>query len=318
MNDIFGIDNVFRAWRKFRLGKSRKYEVQEFERHLEDNLFDIAKDLHSGTYRHGRYWHFSVHDGKHRNIFKASVRDRVVHQLVYDYVRVLYIPLFISDSYASQIGKGSHAGVCALARHIRMCGEGKRAVYALRLDVKKYFESVDIDILITLVRRQCADACVFAVIKEIVASFSRAGQKGIPLGNVTSQIFANMYLYELDMFAKKELGMRWYIRYNDDVVICDTNPERLQEMRDTIVEFCISHLRLEIPLKKTSIRKASWGIPFLGYIVLPDCVLLGKKSKQKMFMRARRKNISSYVGILKHCASFHLRNRLLSGLYSVE
>jgi hypothetical protein len=137
-------------------------------------------------------------------------------------------------------------------------------------------------------------------------------QKGIPLGNITSQIFANIYLNILDQYIKKELKCRFFVRYNDDFIIISNSKEKLNEIKDNIVNFVRQKLLLEIPNEKISIRKACWGIDFLGFVVLPNCVLIRDKTKNKMYLNISQKNITSYLGLLKHCNSYNLKRKILS------
>lgn len=147
------------------------------------------------------------------------------------------------------------------------------------------------------------------IIGEIISSFNSKDkvEKGIPLGNVTSQIFANIYLNELDYFVKKVLKIRFYVRYNDDFVIIDNNQRRLSDYLVKIRKFLKKNLLLDIPEDKASIRKFNWGVDFLGFTVLPNCVLLRNQTKTKIFERFNRSNAESYFGLLKHCNSYNLR-----------
>jgi hypothetical protein len=136
------------------------------------------------------------------------------------------------------------------------------------------------------------------------------------LGNITSQVFANIYLNGLDEFVKEELGSRFYIRYNDDFVILDNSKVRLEKYLPRIRKFLEEKLELKIPAEKTSIRKLEWGVDFLGYIILKDAVLLRNKTKGKIFKRLNEKNISSYLGLLKHCNSYTLKQKIISNYNS--
>ena len=141
--------------------------------------------------------------------------------------------------------------------------------------------------------------------------FSGPG-KGIPLGNITSQIFANIYLDVLDVYVKRELKCRFYVRYNDDFVIISESLEKLECMRNKIILFVQERLLLDIPIEKTSLRKIDWGVDFLGFTILPRAVLLRNKTKNKMYANICRENVHSYFGILKHCNSYNLKVKILS------
>ena len=285
-----------------------------FEMHLEDNLFFLEKDFKSNNYEHSGYKYFQVFDNKKRDIHKANIRDRVVHQIIFDYLTKIFEPAFISDSYSSRIEKGQFKAVSCLKYFIKLSSCGRKQCYVLKCDIKKYFDNIDQKILLSVIKSKVSHHCIFSIIEKIVYSYhSKCGlQKGIPLGNITSQIFANIYLNILDQYIKKELKCRFFVRYNDDFIIISNSKEKLNEIKDNIVNFVRQKLLLEIPNEKISIRKACWGIDFLGFVVLPNCVLIRDKTKNKMYLNISQKNITSYLGLLKHCNSYNLKRKILS------
>ena len=271
--------------------------------------FDLYEELTVGQYKHRAYKFFSVFDSKKRDIHVAEIRDRIVHRLIFDHLVKIYEPLFISNSYSSRIGKGSHRAVKTFqyfAKIIQAENHGRCLV--LKCDIKKYFGSVNGDILTMLLKEKVTDEKTFKTVKEIIDSFP----VGIPLGNVTSQTFANIYLHDFDLFVKNTLKVRFYVRYNDDFVILDNNSKRLAEYLRKIRDYLVINRLLEIPEHKADIRKLEWGIDFLGYTILPNAVLLRGKTKAKMFANVCEENISSYFGLLSHCNSFNLRQKLKS------
>ena len=284
-----------------------------FELHLEDNLFGLYDDLRNLDYKHSSYKHFQVFDNKKRDIYKAEVRDRVVHQIIYDHLLSLYEPEFISDSYASRIGKGQYKAIDAFRYFIKLNYDNNKPCFILKCDVRKYFDSIDQNILLGFIAQKVICEKTFAIIKEIISSYIFSGfGKGIPLGNITSQIFANIYLSNLDNYVKKELKCRFYVRYNDDFVIVSESKKKLEEIRSKMIIFGREKLLLDIPLSKTCIRKIDWGIDFLGFTVLPKEVLLRNKTKDKMYANINPQNACSYFGILKHCNSHNLKRKILS------
>ena len=312
-DELFSLDNIFDAWRKFRWGKTGKKDVMDFELHLEDNLFCLYEDLRNLDYKHSSYKHFQVFDNKKRDIYKAEVRDKVVHQIIYDYLSSLYEPEFISDSYASMIGKGQYKALNTFRYFVKLVGCNYRSCFILKCDVRKYFDSIDQNILLGFIGQKVICEKTFAVIKEIISSYVFSGLgKGIPLGNITSQIFANIYLSNLDNYVKKELKCRFYVRYNDDFVIVSEFKKKLEEIRNKIILFAREELLLSMPIEKTSIRKVDWGVDFLGFTVLPEALLLRNKTKNKMYANMNCQNIHSYFGILKHCNSYNLKIKILS------
>ena len=282
-----------------------------FERHLEDNLFALRDELHAGKYKHSPYRHFPVFDNKKRDIHKAETRDKIVHQTLSDYLEKLFEPSFIADSYASRKGKGIHRAIKALRYFIRLAGED---CFVLKCDIRKYFDSIDHNVLLSRLSAKIKDKKAFLVAEEIVGSFEseKGSRKGIPLGNVTSQVFANIYLDSLDKFIKQKLGARYYVRYNDDIAIADNDRVRLNTIRIAIQTFAKNSLLLEIPDSKTSIRKVSRGIEFLGSVITPEAVMLRGTTKAKIFSKMTEKNIHSKLGMLKQGDFFFLRQKLLS------
>ncbi len=281
--------------------------------HLEDNLFCLCEDLQKSVYKHSSYKHFQVFDNKRRDIYKAKVRDRIVHQVVYDYLLSLYEPEFISDSYASRIGRGQYKAINSFRYFIKLVRENRKPCFVLKCDVRKYFDNIDQNILLGLIKEKIVCDKAFAIIKEIINSFAvLESGKGVPLGNITSQIFANIYLNILDKYVKKELRCRFYVRYNDDFVVVAESFQKLEEIRRKIIFFVKDKLLLDIPVEKTSIRKIDWGVDFLGFTILPKAVLLRNKTKNKIYANVSLQNINSYLGILKHCNSYNLKRKILA------
>lgn len=311
--ELFNLNNIFKAWGKFRRGKTGKNDVMNFELHLEDNLFCLYEDLHNGVYKHSSYKYFQVFDNKKRDIYKAEVRDRVVHQIIFDYLLLLFEPEFISDSYASRVNKGQYKAINTFRYFIKLTHNNYKSCFVLKCDVRKYFESIDQNTLLNLIKEKIVCEKTLKIIKEIISRHvSSVPGKGVPLGNITSQIFANIYLNILDKYVKNELRCRFYVRYNDDFVIVSEFSEKLKEIRTKILLFVKEKLLLGIPLEKTSIRKINWGIDFLGFTILPKAVLLRNKTKNKIYTNISLKNAYSYFGILKHCNSYNLKRKILS------
>ena len=222
------LDHLFQSWDQFKRGKRKRKDIQFFERNLEDNIFQLQEDLTTLQYQPDSYTHFYVTDPKQRHISKASVRDRLVHQTVYDVLIEIFDRKFIFHSLSSRQGKGTHIGVSQLRQMIRKVSKnGRGPCYALKMDIKRFFDTIDHRILKTLIRKSIQEEKVLKIIDIIIDSFrvkeGSLGGVGIPLGNVTSQIFANIYLHELDDFIKQELQERYYLRYCDDFILLCPN-----------------------------------------------------------------------------------------------
>lgn len=319
-------DHLFSSWREFRCGKRGRQDVQDFERHLERHVFRLRDDLARGTYRHGPYERFHVYDPKPRVIHKATVRDRLVHHAV---VRVLQPTLersFIHDSYSCRCGKGPHAAVRRLdVFSRRVSRNGTRPCWTLKFDIAKFFDSVDHEILLSLLAEQVPCRRTRALLAEIVGSYSVSGtasvgrnsvsfperRTGLPIGSVTSQLFANLYLDALDHYIKEQLRVRYYLRYTDDLLVLHNSPAVLRDVLRVVRTWVWEERRLTLHPRKVSIRKLTHGVDFLGYVVLPRHKVLRTRTRRRMFRRVNAPNLSSYLGLLGHCAGRTLRTRLV-------
>ncbi|OGE10234.1 hypothetical protein A3A60_01790 [Candidatus Curtissbacteria bacterium RIFCSPLOWO2_01_FULL_42_26] len=316
-SQLISIENLFQAWEEFKKGKRSKPDVMFFERNLEDNLFNLHQELTKGTYRHGRYTEFYVNDPKRRHIHKAKVADRIVHHALYKYLYNLFDKTFLYDSYSSRIGKGTHKAVKRLEKFTRIVSKNyTRDCWAQKLDIRKFFESIDHEILKKLIAKRIKDKDIFWLIDEVIDSFPN----GIPLGNLTSQIFANIYLNELDQFVKHTLKIKYYIRYADDFVVLYNSLDTLLHCFKTVKQFVESNLLLNIHPDKITIRKLIWGIDFCGYIVLLHYVQIKTKTKRRIFKKVSSQNISyqslqSYLGYFSHAKSYKISQELKNHFY---
>ncbi len=314
---------MFLAWREFRRGKRNKPDVQEFEFNLEDNLFGLHLELIGGAWRHSHYTAFNVCDPKLRRIHKACVRDRVLHQAVFRILYPIFDKSFIFDSYSCRLKRGTHRAVNKLEKFCRQLSRNNnRNIFALKCDIKKFFDSVDQNILLRLIKKRITDENTVWLIEKIIKSFA----DGLPLGNVTSQLFANIYLDELDQFIKHKLKVKYYLRYCDDFIILDKDSNFLIELTRQINVFLADKLKLSLHFDKIIIRKYHQGIDFLGYVSLPHYRVLRTKTKRRMLSKIRSKysdlqldlisqksfnqSLQSYFGALKHCYGYKIRKEI--------
>ncbi len=316
-SNIISLENLFQAWSEFKKGKRLRKDVQFFERYLEDNLFLLHEQLREKTYEHGDYTAFNIYDPKFRHIHKAEVRDRIIHHAAVSVIEPFFDKTFIFDSYSCRKNKGTHKAVKRLFGFIRKVSENYREdCFYLKPDIKKFFESVDHNTLINLIAKKIQDRDLLLLIKNILKSFSR--EKGIPIGNLTSQLFANIYLDQLDWFMKQKLKIKYYIRYADDFVVLSTNQEHLKQLISRIAAFLKTNLTLFLHENKIVLRKYTQGIDFLGYIVLPHYILPRTKTKRRIFVKLKRKvgsenfnqSLQSYLGYLKHGNSYKLSQQI--------
>ncbi len=253
---IIAKENLYLSAHRASLGKRFRDNIGLWRLNIEKEVDRLHEDLKHGRYRHGRYRIFQIWDPKKRNISVAPFRDRVVHHAFHDVIELEIDKKFIFDSYACRQGKGTHIALDRADRFIR----ANR--YCFHGDVRKYFPSIEHGILKNLLRRYIEDVDVLKVLDNIIDS---AGTQGLPIGNLTSQFFANVYLHELDHFVKHVLHGRYYMRYMDDFLIFDNDRARLDEIRSAVREFLASRLHLELHAGKSQIMTCSSGVKFLGF-----------------------------------------------------
>lgn len=325
--NVISIGNLLSAWREFRKSKRSKADVSGFELNLEDNIFELHNQLASGIWQPDSYKKFIIHDPKPRIIHKASVRDRVLYQAVYRKLYQIYDKTFIFHSYSSRNSKGIHAGVKSLEMSVRKVSQNySGSCHILKCDVRKFFDSVDHAILFHLISQKISDEVFLNLIKRILFSFVKTEGKGLPLGNVTSQIFSNIYLNELDQFIKHKLKAEYYFRYCDDFVVVADSREYLEYCVIKIERFCKEKLLLDLHPHKIIFRKSFQGVDFLGYLILPNRRVLRTKTKRRMLKKLAKLKImfddglieteyldqvaQSYLGLLSHCKSKNIKQQI--------
>jgi len=333
-NKIVEPEHLFSAWEEFKSNKRKKVDVQSFEKDLEQNIFDLSRNLKAKTYRHGAYTGFYIYDPKRRHIHKAIVRDRVLHHAIFKILNEIFEPTFIPNSFSCRIGKGTHKGVNAVSNMVRKVSRNYTApCIALKCDIRKFFDSIDHEILLGILRKRIKDQDLMELLEEIVVSFNGSrsdlfNQRGVPIGNLTSQIFANIYMNEFDQFIKHELKAQYYARYTDDFVILSHNEAILRDQLDRINSFLKSTLALELHPQKVIFRRYHQGIDFLGYVVFPYHKLVRAKTRRRIFNKLRNKvkdfrtgtineetlnqSLQSYLGVLSNADAHELKDDLMN------
>ena len=249
-DQITAFENLHRAYLQARRNKRYRSEVLGFSAHLEEELLRLQQELVAKSYRTGRYRRFMIREPKARLVAALPFRDRVVHHALCNVIGPILEATFINDSYACQAGKGTHAGADRLTQFLRQAQREHDEVWVLKGDIAQYFPSVDHDILWRLIGRKIKCSGTMWLIEGILDSWHTDGRagKGIPIGNLTSQLWANLYLNELDQFVKHGLKCQWYERYMDDWVVLDSSKKRLQAVGVDIADFLHERLKLR---KKT-------------------------------------------------------------------
>jgi RNA-directed DNA polymerase len=289
-SQICSYDNLYTAYKNARKGKTLKQYVIDFEANLVDNLHDLQIELRFHIYKPKPLQTFILRDPKTRCINKSAFRDRIVHHALCNIIAPLIEKQFIFDSFANRKGKGTFKAIERFETFSRIVSKNHtKRKFVLKADIKKYFEHVNHTILLDILKRTIKDKRVLWLIKRILYHYSTSG-RGMPLGNLTSQFFANVYLNELDQFVKHTLKAKYYLRYVDDFVIIHNSAKTLEKYMDEVNCFLREKLALTLHPQKSSIAPLDNGVQFLGMRIFPYYQLL----KQKNLHKFRRKIESVY------------------------
>jgi RNA-directed DNA polymerase len=323
-SQIYHFGTLYKAYNNARKGRRYRREILTFGYHLEKNLLCLQNELRNKTYKHGQYRNFVIHDAKKREIKAASFKDRVVHKAFYDTLEPLFDKSFIYDSYACRTNKGLYKAIGRLEGFIN----NSRNKYYLQCDISKYFKSIDHEVLLSLVEKKIKDPCVLWLVSEIVNSYSETvdGKKGIPIGNLTSQLFANIYLNDLDQFIKHNLGRKSYIRYMDDFLILGKEKKELRKALVEIKYFLGDKLKLMLHPSKILLAPLNKGVDFLGYRVFKEYKLLRKITVKRFIKRTKKQmadiekgkvsihdlnnSLQAFIAYAKHGNSWRLRKNI--------
>ncbi len=328
-SQIVDFENLYKAAYRARKGKRNRHEVAEFFFNLDENLIQLQNELLWGSYQTGVYHNFYVYEPKKRLVAALPFRDRVVQHSIVAAIEPIFEKRFIYDSYACRVGKGTHAGADRAQRFLRDVQRRCGKIYALKADISKYFASIDRETLKKLISQKISCKKTLSLISAIIDS--SPGENGIPIGNLTSQLCANIYLHELDWYAKHTLSIKRYIRYMDDFVVVHHDKRQLHQWRADIERFLLNYLRLKTNHKTQVFPvavKNGRALDFLGYRIYPTHRLLRKcsikriKTKIKKYKRQIKtgelsitdagRKLQSWIGHASHCNSYGLRKALLS------
>lgn len=312
--------NMLEAYERSREKKHNRKEVIVFEMNCVSNIMEILKSLNDGTYRVGKYREFIIYEPKKRLIQSLPFRDRVVQQwYVEEFIKPIFVPKFIQDSYACINGRGVHSAVKKLNKYMYNFSKKQPDFYILKCDIAKYFYSINKEILYHIIERYIKDKEVLALTKMLI--YHDNEPVGIPIGNYTSQYFANIYLNQLDHFIKERLRVKYYVRYMDDFVLLLENKEKCKEILTQITGFLHKELGLTLN-KKTNYFKAKQGVRFCGYKVYDNRILLLKENKNKIKKKIKIWNklyhenkldlketalkLNSWIGHAQNADTYHL------------
>src|SRR3989344_4489447 len=311
------MENLYRAWEEFVKGKQNKMDVVEFALNLSDNIYGLHQDLANHKYCHGSYHHFRISDPKPRDIHKASVRDRLLHHAVHRVLYTYFDRKFVNDSYSCRVAKGTHKAMDRFrAFAYKVSKNNTKTCWVLKCDIKKFFASIDHATLKEILAKRITDRDTLRLLGNVIDSFdSGLAGKGLPLGNLTSQILVNIHMNEFDQFVKHKLKVKYYIRYADDFVILSQDKTYLEFLMSEFGNYLQTSLALTLHPDKCYIKTFASGVDFLGWIHFPTHRVLRTSSKRRMFRNLGVKpqngaTVSSYLGMLGHGDAWKLTERL--------
>ncbi|MEF8847402.1 MAG: RNA-directed DNA polymerase [Candidatus Paceibacterota bacterium] len=350
---MFSYQKIYKAYLDCRQNKRSTVNALNFEWKQERNLFELKEELQNKTYEPGRSICFVVTDPSPREIFAATFKDRVVHHVLVNELEEAGERAFIHDSYSCREGKGTHKAVERLQKFMRKVTDNyNQKAYYLQLDISGFFMNIDRNILKAILKKLIlkqqkpyqwkknvfwlgqkvisydptdnyitkGNKELFDLIPPRKSLFESGPDKGLPIGNYSSQFFANLYLNQLDQFVKRELKRSYYLRYVDDFIILGKNKERLKSLIKKINNFLKSTLNLRLNSSKTKLKGLKQGVDFLGYFVKPHCILVRERVVNTLKKKLRDFNqkkeidpkqvlatINSYFGHFKHADSLNLR-----------
>ena len=343
---LCSIENLKTAFNKAKKGKSRKWYVEEFESNLDNELAKLKIEVETQTYKPKPLKRFIMRDPKTRVIHASAFRDRVIHHAICNIIEPIFEKVFIYDTFANRKNKGAHSGLKRFdkfKRKVSRNGELLRNAkdnnmivgYALKADIRHYFDTVDLEILMKTIRKKIKDDKVLQVIKTILDNHDfKIKGKGMPLGNLTSQFFANVYLSELDYYIKHNLKIHYYIRYVDDFVILHRSKEKLLLYKWLINNFLKQRLKLELHPEKSKLIPLHNGVNLLGFRIfyhyrlprksnlrnfeekLSNIYTLTLRERESTSSNKINKMLEGWFGYVMHGSTYKLRKRIVSKLKS--
>ena len=344
--NIYEFQNILNAYQKARKCKRYNRNIVDYGFYLESNVLKLKWELESESYSPSSYICFTVYDPKVRKVAAPAFRDRVLQHSLVSQIEPLFEKQFIYDSYACRKGRGTHFGMGRVKKFLQAARSlygAQTPIYYLSMDIEKYFASVSWEILISIINKTVQCGKTKTLIEKIISThrcFDVNGnpisspfdivhpeeRRGLPIGNLTSQLFANVYLNKLDHFVKETLRIRWYARYMDDFLIIHPDKEYLKRIRDLIDAFLNRELKLKLHPKKIIIQNVKQGLPFVGYLIFYDHVLVRGKTLIRMRRRLKKRRgesrdnknseklesaISALRGHLQHANAYGLSKNLL-------
>lgn len=281
---ILSFENLLAAAKKALKGKKEKPRVAHFYFNLEKELLSLQEEMLTKTYKPRPLRIIQIREPKLREIGVVDFRDRVVHHAIFNIIEPILDRSFIYHSYASRKGKGTHRAIKQAQKFSR------KYHYYLKCDIRKYFPSIDHQILKNIIARKFKDQDLIWILEVIIDSYNSESKKGIPIGSLTSQHFANLYLDKLDHYIKDTLGVKSYLRYTDDFVLFSNSKTSLHLLHSEICAFLQKELKLELKEEATIIAPVSEGIPFLGFRIFPNIIRIKNENKKRLIRKMKSRN----------------------------
>jgi hypothetical protein len=291
--------------------KRNKLEILKYEEDLETNVANLLNQLKNDEYKLGKYREFTIYEPKERIIKSLPYKDRIVQQwYVYEFIKPYIIPRFIKDTYACLDNRGTHKCVLQTQKYMKQMNKKYKTYYIIKGDIKKYFYSIDKDILFKIMHKYIKDKKLLELTKIFI--YDNDSKKSIPIGNYTSQYFANIYLNELDQYIKNELNIRYYLRYMDDFCILISNKNKAKLIYTKIETFLNINLKLQMN-NKSRYYPSKFGINFCGYVIHENYILLRKRCIKNLKKKSKEENfdINIYKGHLLYANCFNFINTII-------
>jgi len=280
-DQVVSFENLYFAWKKARQGTGWNDDTHYFNFHLEHQLFKLQQQIESETYQPGKYQYFNILDPKPRIIAVAPFVDRVVHHALVQVLMPIFEPTFINHSYATRVDKGTHSAIKQAQTFVR------RYSWFYKMDILHFFENVNHDQMMKLISRKIKDPRVISLTEKIIRNVT--GDKGLPIGNLTSQFFANVYLNPLDHFIKESLQIKGYLRYMDDFVIFSDNKNILIQQHNKIENYANQSLKLTLKQQACWLNKSLAGLSFLGMRIFKGMIRVNPENKRRCLKRLKHK-----------------------------
>jgi RNA-directed DNA polymerase len=326
------LEELFTAYFECRKNKRNTANALAFEIDYENSLVQLCEEINSGTYKIDRSIAFIVDKPVKREIFASDFRDRVVHHLIIGKINHLFEKQFIHDSYSCRVGKGTHFGIQRIDKFIRQCSLSyTKDCYILKLDLQGFFMSINKNILFAKLEKFIkGNKSDWDALPQTKSLFHSQPNCGLPIGNLTSQVFANFYMDSFDHFVKHDLKIRYYGRYVDDFVIVHEDKEYLKKLIPILSEYLQTELQVTIHPKKIYLQHYSKGVKFLGTVILPNRIYIADRTKGNFYnaidkhnqiardhkpskeeQQAFQSSMNSYLGIMKHYKTYKLRKHMI-------